>query len=121
LVSDKGAESISGCRKYFGQNHRKGVLELSDPDLDEIATLCTAFIEAVTKNEQLQATAEMMKVLKNAIKNGVPKGSPASAAPTFLPVTMPAGAAIGVVDQLRDWRNRWVKAKGYTPRQSAKI
>lgn len=92
----------------------KSPLEMEDADVTEVLTLCAAFIEAVTKNEQLQATAETMTAWKHLIKNGTPKGSPAPAPPVFLPVAMPAGTTLGVVDQLRDWRNRWVEAKGYT-------
>ena len=96
-------------------------LDLTPDELAQIHILLLTFIEVVTKSEQIQATAKMVTIYKNQIKDGEPKGAPAPNPPTFLTIKPPPGASIGVVEQIRLWRNKWLLANGYTPEIGADL
>lgn len=96
-------------------------LEIATAELAKTHTLLQTFVEVVSKNIQNQATAVAYTAFKNSIKNGVPSGEPAPAAPVFEATTLPAGATVGVVEQLRKLRNRWLLADGYTPEIGADL
>lgn len=92
----------------------KSALDLSDSDIDEITALCNTFLTAVTVRNEADAFSQAVTNWKTNIKNGTPVGTPAPAAPTFTGAVLPAGATIGVVPQIREWREKWMLADGFT-------
>ena len=95
-------------------NTYKTVLALTLAQVADIQALCGLFVAVNTFTEQARATTLSLGQWRDHIYKGTPQGSPASAAPVFPTYTLPADSTIGILQQIRAYRDIILASPGYT-------
>lgn len=90
------------------------ILPLTAGQVTEIENLCAMWLAAYMYTEQYRASSGSTVTWRDSIFNGVPTGSNAPEPPAPPTFAMPVGATIGVMKQLRDFRDIIQAAPGYT-------